>query len=145
MSVFEGVCDQRRKPGVWPKDLALDAPLQSCHDLFHEKLSKFDVEIQTPLRMAVTGIIMSKADIRLDLAPIDATEEKRLRELRDRLSELLQIRANGHESYVFHLGLAYRVLPMSKNDGEELSALLKESYKNIPHEFELGNPEFLLF
>ncbi|KAH0489691.1 hypothetical protein TgHK011_010109 [Trichoderma gracile] len=145
MTIFEGVCDQRRKPGIWPNDLPLDAPLQRCHDLFHEKLSDFDLRIKPPLKMAVTGIIMSKAGIRLDLRPIDAAEEKRLRGFRDRLSELLQIRAKGHESYVFHLALAYRVVPISKNDGEELAALLQECYNKIPHEFELGIPEFCYF
>ncbi|TFB02757.1 hypothetical protein CCMA1212_005522 [Trichoderma ghanense] len=129
-TVFDGVCNQRRKVGVWPKDLALDAPLYSCHGLFSEKLCKFDPDIQTPLRMAVAGIIMSKAGIRLDLAPVDAAEEKRLREPRDRLSELLEIRAKGNESYVFHLALAYSFGP---------------GYPDIPQEFELGLPEIFYF
>lgn len=145
MTVFEGVCDQRRKRETWPKDLSLDAPLQSCHDLFREKLSTFDLGIQAPLRLAVTGLVMSPSGIRLDLVPIDAAEEKRLRGLRDRLSELLQIRARGHDTYVFHLALAYRLIPVSQEDEEALSALLQEGYLTIPHEFELGVPEFCHF
>jgi hypothetical protein len=145
MTIFEGVCDQRRKPEVWPKDLPLDAPLASCHDLFRDKLSKFDLGIQTPLRLAVTGLVMSPSGIRLDLAPIDAAEEKRLRGLRDRLSGLLQIRARGHDTYVFHLALAYRFLPIGREDEEALLALLQECHMAILHDFELDVPEFCHF
>ncbi|RFU82163.1 duf1868-domain-containing protein [Trichoderma arundinaceum] len=145
MTIFEGVCDQRRKPDVWPKDLSLDAPLSSCHELFGDKLSKFALGIQTPLHLAVTGLVMSVAGIRLDLAPIDAAEEKRLRGLRDSLSELLQIRAAGHDTYVFHLALAYRFIPIGPENEEALGTLLEEGYKTIPHEFELGVPEFCHF
>ena len=28
MTVFEGICDEVRKPGFWPSDLAVDAPLE---------------------------------------------------------------------------------------------------------------------
>ncbi|KAL7931556.1 RNA ligase/cyclic nucleotide phosphodiesterase [Trichoderma chlorosporum] len=145
MTVFEGVCDQRRERATWPQELALDAPLQSCHDLFRDKLSTFDLGIQPPLRLSVTRLLMSKAGIRLDLAAVDAAEEKRLRGLRDRLSVLLQIRAPGHETYVFHLALAYRIIPVSKEDGRALTALLHKGYETIPHEFELGAPEFCHF
>lgn len=145
MTIFEGVCDQTRNADVWPKDLPLDAPLASCHDLFGDKLSKFDLDIHPPFHLAVTGLVMSKGGIRLDLAPIEDAEEKRLRGIRDRLSELLQIRAKGHDTYVFHLALAYRFLPISQKDEEALLALLQESYMSIPHDFKLGAPEFCHF
>ncbi|KAL6904474.1 RNA ligase/cyclic nucleotide phosphodiesterase [Trichoderma evansii] len=145
MTVFEGVCDQRRKPDVWPKDLPLDAPLVTCHDLFKHKLSKFDLDVPVPLRLAITGLIMSRSGIRLDLAPIDDEEEKSLRGLRDRLSNLLQIRARGHEIYVFHLALAYKVALMGREDEKDLLNLFQELYVTIPHDFELGAPEFCHF
>ncbi|KAH6608181.1 hypothetical protein Trco_004494 [Trichoderma cornu-damae] len=145
MTIFEGVCDQMRKPGIWPKDLPLDAPLARCNDLFSDKLSKFDLGLQTPLRIAVTGLVMSKSGIRLDLAPVDAAEERRLRGLRDRLSELLQIRAPGHDTYVFHLALAYRFVPLGPRDEEALSVLLQECRLAIPNDFQLGEPEFCHF
>lgn len=145
MTVFEGVCDQRRKSDVWPKDLPLDAPLASCHDLFKDKLSKFDLGIPIPLRLAVTGLVMSRGGIRLDLAPINEEEEKSLRGLRNRLSDLLQIRARGHDTYVFHLALAYKIVPMGHEDEEALLNLLQEWYMTIPHDFELGAPEFCHF
>ncbi|KAL7954947.1 RNA ligase/cyclic nucleotide phosphodiesterase [Trichoderma compactum] len=132
MTVFEG-------------ELPLDTPLQSCHDLFRDKLSTFDLGIQPPLKLSVTGLGMSKAGIRLDLAADDDAEEKRLRGLRDRLSDVLQIRAPGHETYVFHLALAYRIVPVSKEDGEALTMLVQKGYETIPHEFGLGAPEFCYF
>lgn len=145
MTVFEGVCDQRRKPDVWPKDLPLDAPLATCHDLFKDKLSKFDLDVPIPLRLAVTGLVMSRSGIRLDLAPVDDDEEKSLRGLRNRLSDLLQIRARGHDIYVFHLALAYKIALMGREDEEALLNSLQEWYMTIPHDFELGAPEFCHF
>ena len=66
----------------------------------------FDLGIQAPLKMAVLGLIMSRAAIRLDLAPIDAAEKKRIRRLRVTFSDPVQVRSKRDETYVFHLALA---------------------------------------
>ncbi|RFU24345.1 hypothetical protein B7463_g11993, partial [Scytalidium lignicola] len=145
MTVFEGVCDQIRGPDSWPEDLSLDAPLASCNALFEQKLAGFNICTQSSLRMAVLGLELSEGGIHLHLAPINAAQEQRLRRLRDSLSELLQLRHPGHDTYVFHLAIAYRILPLSQDQEESLSALLQGYFLDIPRVLELGVPEFCYF
>ena len=51
ITVFEGVCDEVRKPGFWPSDLAVDAPLEDCDALLAEKPSLFDLKCNPPYQM----------------------------------------------------------------------------------------------
>ena len=145
MTVFDGVCDQIRKPHSWPEDLSPHAPLASCNALFEQKLARFDPCTGPPIRMAVMGLELTEDGIRLHLTPIGAPEEQRLRRLRDRLSELLQLRHPGHNTYVFHLTIAYRIVHLSRDREEALSALLQGFYNDILRVFEFDMPEFCLF
>ncbi|ARM92047.1 RNA ligase family protein (plasmid) [Rhizobium sp. CIAT894] len=144
MTVFEGVCDQIRRPGFWPADLGLDATLAECDALFAEKLSAFDLGREPPYRLRIAGWQPLANGIALKLAP-ESTEETHLRQVRDRLSDLLQLRHPGHEDYVFHLSIAYLIRFPDEEQQAALSALLHELLPGLPAEFELGAPEFCRF
>ncbi|MBB4293072.1 hypothetical protein GGE16_005157 [Rhizobium leguminosarum] len=145
MTVFEGVCDQVRRPGFWPADLGLDAPLAECDGLFADKLSAFDRSCDPPYRLRIAGWQPLVNGIALRLAPTTSGEETRLRHLRDRLSDLLQLRHPGHEDYVFHLSIAYLIRYPNEEQQAALSALLFKLLSGLPAEFELGAPEFCRF
>ncbi|PDT02305.1 hypothetical protein CO666_21295 [Rhizobium chutanense] len=144
MTVFEGVCDQVRQPGFWPDDLGLDVPLAECDALFADKLSAFDLGSAPSYRLRIAGWQPLVNGIALRLAP-ESAEEMRLRRVRDRLSELLQLRHPGHEDYVFHLSIAYLIRHPDEEQRAALSALLFELLSGLPDEFELGAPEFCRF
>lgn len=145
MTVFEGVCDKVREPGHWPADLAIDAPLADCNALFARKLELFDLQCAPPYSMAVAGWSPLKVGIGVDVEPRTREENARLRGLRDRLADELQIRHKGHENYGLHLSVAYLLRHLTDGQRKELQALLDEHFEQMPREFELGAPEFCKF
>lgn len=145
MTVFEGVCDQVRKSGFWPSDLSLDVPLSECNSHFTTKLSAFEMGTEPPFRLRIAGYSPRVDGIGLHLEPITAAEEVRLRRLRDRLAETLNIRHPSHDTYVFHLSIAYFIRFPSDEERERLEERLAAHLPGLPAEFELGAPEFCYF
>jgi hypothetical protein len=145
MTIFEGVCDQVRKPGSWPSDLAMDAPLAECDELFTKKLSAFDLRCDPPYLMSVIGWSSLKNGISVHVELRTPEESKRLRGLRDRLADLLQIKHRDHATYNLHLSVAYLLRYLTAEQKNELTALLMDHFKGMPKEFDLGAPEFCVF
>lgn len=145
MTMFEGVCDQVRKPGFWPEDMSLDAPLASCNALFKQKLACFDLGIEPPFYMAIEGWETLKDGISVRIVPASAAEESRLRQLRDRLSKLLGICHPIHDAYVFHVSVAYLLRHLNQQESRDIWAFLQKYRSELPDVFELGAPEFCLF
>lgn len=145
MTVFEGVCDQVRKPGFWPSDLPMDAPLEDCNADYSRKLQKFNLGFDAPFRLRIDGYLPRVNGIGLHLNPASASQESELRGLRDRLSDTLQIRHPSHEAYAFHLSIAYFIRFPSEQESAWLEAKLTEYLAKLPREFDLGLPEFCYF
>jgi hypothetical protein len=145
MTIFEGVCDQVREPGLWPLDLPLDATLAECNNLFDRKLVHFDLDCELPLRVRLSGIRPLRNGIALRLVPAQAAIETELRGLRDRLSRLLNIRHPHHETYEFHLSIAYAHRFLSATQQEELMRLIENVLPFANAEIILGAPEFCVF
>ncbi|KAJ9160928.1 DUF1868-domain-containing protein [Coniochaeta hoffmannii] len=145
MTLFEGVADQVRQPAYWPSDLPLDTPLAECTDHFAKKLALFDLQCDPPYRMCVRGLDPLKIGIGIHLEPRDAEEESRLRGLRDRISEALNLRHPGHESYGLHFSLAYLLRHLTEEQDADISKLVLDHLQDAPTDFELGAPEFCTF
>ena len=145
MTIFEGVSDKIRKPGLWPESLALYAPLESCTTLFKQKLRDFDLRTEPPFRMAVYGFEPLEDGIALRVVPASPSEERRLRQLRDRLSTLLGTRYPGHDHYSFHVSVSYMLRYLNKQQHKDIWTFLQGYISNMPEYFELGAPEFCTF
>ncbi len=72
-------------------------------------------------------------------------ENKKFREMRDRLAELLQLRSPKHETYMLHLSVAYLLRHLNESQKTELTAMLVKHFEEMPKEFELAAPEFCRF
>jgi hypothetical protein len=142
MTIFEGVSDQVRKPGYWPSDLAIDAPLAECDNLFTKKLSTFDLQCDPPYLMLAIGWKPLKSGISIHVKAHGTEESKRLSGLRDRLADLLLIRHPDQATYGLHLTMAYILRYLTDVQESELTALLMDHFGGMPKEFELGAPEF---
>lgn len=145
MTIFEGVSDRVRKPGVWPKDLPFDAPLEQCTDLFEERLRKFRSALNLPIRMKVTGFEPLKPGIALQVRPIDAAQEQAMRQYRDKISKLLDVRFPQHDTYSFHVSISYSLRRFTKEEHDEIRRYLEAYVDHLPAEFELGVPEYCTF
>ena len=145
MTVYEGVSDQIRRRKCWPGDSALDATLESCTTLVREKLAGFDLGSEPPFRMTIAGWEPLEDGIALKVVPANFDEESRLRGLRDRLSKLLLMRHPGHDTYSFHVSLAYMLRFLGQKDHQAISAYLQNHLDKLPKVFELEAPEFCIF
>jgi hypothetical protein len=144
VTVFEGVLDKRRQPGYWPADLSMEAPVEECNALFEKKLASFDLQAQLPYRFQITKVGALDNGISLRLEPHTAANAA-LRNLRDQLSDLLQIRARSHDNYGFHITLAYALTYLDDEQHNELMALLVDHLRDMPKEVELDRPAFCSF
>ncbi|AFD27599.1 DUF1868 domain-containing protein [Deinococcus gobiensis] len=149
MTVFNGVLDSVRDPQQWPADLPLDASLQACTALFAEKLRNFTLPDLPPYRLRPASFGRHLGDgLVLNIAPLDDIENARLRGLRDRLSEHLQMRFAGHEQYPFHITIAYLVQWLTPEE-EAHSFALQDAFlgrwQAAQLSVSLGRPEFCVF
>ena len=111
MTIFGAANDQDRRAGLWPSDLPLDMPMQACSEALGERLRGETFGLDQPFRMKVDVADPgpNERPLTLRLLPYDDAEERRLRDLRNRFSELLKIRAPNHDSYRFHITLGYLI------------------------------------
>ena len=142
MTVFEGICDQIREPGYWPSDLPLDASLMECNAFFEERLKGFEPDFRAPIQMSISNFRPLVDGISLKLTPVDVAEEIRLRVLRNRLSDLLNLRPPGHESYVFHLSIAYLIRHLTEDQKAELSTLQERTGMMFSGSIRSGKPSY---
>jgi len=142
--VFEGVCEVHQ-PGRWPDDLPVDASLEECTTLYKKKLSSFDLQCDPPYHLSIVGIDLLESGIQLHLEPYTTEENARIRDLRDRLSKLLRIRTKDHNTYGFHLSVAYMLRFLTEEQNQELTKLLVDHFKGMPKQVALGPPEFCTF
>ncbi|KAH6611563.1 hypothetical protein Trco_001583 [Trichoderma cornu-damae] len=145
MTVFEGISDKLRRPGMWPAGLPPGAPLEDCTAFVHSRLEEFDLGDDAPFRMRIEGFEPLLDGIALKVVPADGPEERRLRGLRDRISERLLTRHPGHEGYSFHISLSYMLRFLGEEDHRNISSYLEGWRSKLPDTFELGAPEFCVF
>jgi hypothetical protein len=146
MTIFEGVCDQIRRPGSWPTDLPLDAPLDEVTAHFTSKLTGFELKYDgPPYRMRVDGMDPLEVGIGIHLEARTAEEGRRIRGLRDRLADALELKHPGHERYGLHFSAAYLLRRLSDEQERQVRELVLGCLEGVDKEFELGAPEFCTF
>jgi len=139
MTLFQGIIDSRRQRPYWPSGIPLDTKIDDMTRKFMSRLDGFDgcgpfeiraVEV-TPKGMVVEG----------------ATEADRqaMRDWRDKLADALGFRQPDHDSYVFHITLAYVLRGIPDEHIAEWQAFLSESLAYLERAaplIELKNPAF---
>ncbi|REG58610.1 hypothetical protein B0G80_1269 [Paraburkholderia sp. BL6669N2] len=148
MTVFEGVADLERGNDRWPTDLPHDASVPECTRHFAAKLESFDLGCTLPLRLRVADRANQTHVGCMKLVPVDAAEERKLRDLRTRLAECLLLRTAWHDHYEFHITLSYLVRPMTPHVTRACLDLVGGFYERVGKLLdiiELGAPEFCVF
>ena len=150
MTIFGGANDQGRTPGAWPSDIPLDTPIATCNALLAERLKGFRLECDLPLRMRVddSDPPIHPEPMLIDLVPVDAAEERKLRRLRDRLSDTLQIRTSDHDRYGFHITLAYQIAWFTAAEQADYDAAQRRWRRELERKapvIELRAPEYCTF
>jgi hypothetical protein len=148
MTVFDGSVDLRRIAGDWPSDLRPEASLKECNEFIAERLRKFDLGFDLPIRMVADENSSAPTMTCIPLRPVDAAETERLRDLRDRLSAALGIRHANHDSYGFHMTFGYyirRFSPAAERTYRSDLTRTVQRLRQLRPEIELAAPEYCLF
>ena len=143
MTIFGGADDQKRTPDLWPEGMSLDAPMAACNELVGERVQ--DVACAPPYRLRV-DLEAPMQPFRLGLTPVDATEEWRLRDLRDRLSAATGIRKSGHEAYGFHTQMGYLLKPFTTQEQTAFETAFEAWRRRLAGQvLEVGAPDYCTF
>lgn len=148
MTLYVGICDQDRRAARWPKGLSLDAPMQEANSYVEERLQQTRFQGPSRFRMRVKHFWPLKDGIVLGVEPVDDAENKAIRALRDDIAESVGMRLEGHDTYEFHITMAYFVGQPSDEEFTALSSLLAEELQRLCDSipvFEVGPPEYCLF
>ena len=139
MTVFEGVTETRRTPDFWPEGLPPDLTIDAATRAMADRLAGW---IAPPaFAMRVTGV----TPFGLRLAGATPQDEAAARAWRNALCQAFRLRAPRHDSYGFHITLAYvmRPLPAMALPGlrQTMDALTAEVQAAIPV-LQLARPAF---
>jgi len=150
MTVFGGANDSDRQPPAWPRDMPLDLPLDECHRILADRLREFKLGVVLPIRMRVDMAEPAEDErpLTLRLLPLDAAENNRLRDLRDRLAVATGIRALGHDAYRFHITLGYQFARLTHAEHTAFRTQLRRWRTEVSSRcpvIELGPPEYCTF
>jgi len=102
MTIFQGIIEFRRKLPFWPRDLALETPIDDMTALFLDRLAYFQAPA-TSFEVTVAEITPNG----LTMVPVDDDSAETLRQWRDRLANCFGYRHPDHDSYRFHITFAY--------------------------------------
>jgi hypothetical protein len=147
VTLFVGANDQDRVPGRWPDGIPLDAPMERCHRLLGDRLRQIRLDQAPPFlfRVDMKDPAPDAGPITIRLLPRDEAEDRRLRTLRDRLSQVLGIRHADHDAYFFHVTVAYQIDWLTaEQQAEHLAALRrwKDTIARRSPVIALGAPEY---
>lgn len=145
MTVFELLCDQVRDPAHWSSLVPGDAHISDADRILFEAWQS--VKPPESITMEFVRISLGLA-ITLSLRPKDEGVAAMLKSYRDELSRATGIRFPNHETYRFHIGLAYNLVPLTD---EELKVFEKTRHavdlrlRETVQYFTLPAPQFVKF
>jgi hypothetical protein len=147
MTIFGGANHPERKPGLWPKSIPFDTPIEECTRILGERIASAKLGRLAPIRMRVdlSDPTDRETPFTIRLLPVDDAENSRLRALRNAFSELLEIRSPSHDSYRFHVTLAYLIQTLNPAELREFHAAYKAQHAEVAKRcpvIEFGQPEY---
>ena len=138
MTMIQGVCDVDRSVELWSKYLSLDAKLEETDLFFTNEFSKANPFPE--IKMVFDYIDISKNIIIIRLKPEDEKSREKLKEYRNHLANLLGIQFPDHNTYGFHLSIAYQIWENTMADDMELKQLIAD----LNEKFTISLPTFVV-
>ena len=101
MTLFQGIIEYRRALPYWPDDVALETPIETMTEVYRARLNGFKGTL--PFRIRTIDIVPTG----LTVCGATSEDERILAAWRNALAERLGYRHPDHDSYEFHITLAY--------------------------------------
>lgn len=121
MTIFEGVIDYSRTQTRWPQHLPTDAPIGQVAEDARSRLQGRNLETTFVARPVEVF-----AGFSVGMTGATEVEETRLRQTRNTLRDALNIHRPDHDSYQFHITLAYLLRWLSVEEARQVIALSRE-------------------
>lgn len=144
MTVFSLILDARRVLPLWSVFLPVDTPLKQMDQFFIERVAAVDPPDN--FRMCLTYIGGKGLSFRL--SPADEGTYEALRDYRGRISEVTGVRYPDHDTYEFHLTLAYNLIVLTDDENRafaEWKLKLGEALRCEVGVFDTGAPQLTFF
>ncbi|MEL6271848.1 MAG: DUF1868 domain-containing protein [Chloroflexota bacterium] len=123
MTIMPMLCDQVRKPEQWSAHLPLDCTLEHADQFIAERVNS--IVPPENFRMAFDRVA-ARGGLSIDLIPADQQTAIALWTYRNALSEATGIHFPDHNSYGFHLSLAYKITELTPGEHWHLLQYLDE-------------------
>lgn len=146
MTVFEFITDATRMPEKWSSHLALDASLEETDAYFIKTFAQ--VPPPNGFQMVFDKVRSGAVGISIRLRPANDESALRLKQYRDALAKTTGVRFPDHESYVFHISLAYHIQRQTDEEAAQFAALLadiNEKMRDAFGVFQTGQPQLTFF
>lgn len=103
MTLFQGVIEGRRAYPYWPRDIAGDTSIPAMTEQFMQRLVGFAAGPN--FKVAVTAVVPTG----LRVEGVTAADRQALASWRNRFADALGYRHPDHDSYAFHITMAYLI------------------------------------
>ncbi|KPI34943.1 uncharacterized protein AB675_3841 [Cyphellophora attinorum] len=154
MTFYEGITYRIPTSTNWPAPeiLPYDCSLGQCHAHVISRLSTLRLGSTgggPPYKLRIAGFEPLTDGIAFKLVPENATEEKRMRNLREQMADSVGVRQPGFGVYGFHMSLGYCLKWLSEEETKEVSDVLDEwlqENRTVSDEgVEFGAPEVCVY
>jgi hypothetical protein len=151
VTILGGPNDQDRRKYGWPSDIPISAPIAECNRVIGERIARFRMHTVLPIRFCLDKekTLAPQRPSGLQLVPADANEKLKIRTLRDRMAdEVFRYRAADHDTFGFHISLAYQMRGLAAVERREYQSILMQHLPAIVAAapvIEFGSPEFCTF
>ncbi len=147
MTVFDLLCAEVRRPENWSSELPLNAPLDEI-----DRWTKTRVDAvgdwPGPSRMGFAEIGPLGVSLHVILDPADEVVVSTLAGFREAVSLATAIRHPNHDSYRFHISLAYRIAAFDERETADFEAFRAANSRLLARSFgtlTLPQPELTYF
>ena len=113
MTVIEGLCDHVRRPELWSKELDLEMPFDEVNQFMLERFARLSP--LTRIEMRILPIKTSRLLV-VGLEPADPECARSLQHFRDEFSLGTGIRFPDHDTYRYHITLAYNLIELTADE-----------------------------
>lgn len=145
MTVIEGLCDQVRTPELWSRKLDLALPLADVNEFMLECFARLSRPSSFTMRISQTTFPRWLAIV---LEPADTETSQSLQRFREEFSRETGIRFPNHDTYTYHISLAYELLWLTADEERTIHNVQQEVQSTLATRYPtivLGRPQLTYF